>query len=663
MLDVDPEKNLHLRYLLAAELDNDERGEGEPGRHDDVYERVPNSLALEDYAHELAFLPDLNDVVPTRLDYSADNVVCSAHSAEQISRLVEMHRARERTMVSITPVVELDETLKQLSPLSRGSDRVWIDPQLLYAAVPPGYHDHVLSFHGSATATKNGGYDSCSWIIWRLPSWDIEIAASAHLPSTTVNIAQYTGMNNGVVAALQRGVSNLILVGDSRLAIQQSIGVTVCKKGTLQVELAKHKELTKNLNFVRYLHVVRLYNSVADPMATEALEAKAGWVVLTLERKAELKALNKIPEVLYVSGNSADAPEEPNVTGATHGRARRFHVGNDERENTVSEAIVEHVEELFKGPSRPPTRQSTTRNEAEFGRSQPRALEGIAQLPAEFGEASTLDANDTNPLVAQAERRQWRSKAPDGKLEWVDLKAYLEEEVIQLTHSRVHNAGADVAKQAQSSEDCRSSTNKTHLKDARLAGAVPVQVTTTELSRADSARQQVEADLADNCSRVEEVRLDGALSFRFTTTELSRVDSVEGNSAMVVAKENSAELWDWSCGASVATCGTREAWSHKNYLSHNWSGGASVAPYGTSKAWWRKQNLSHRELRVGDDAVPRQPPEKCPEHRRSPAERPRSSRTDGKTNTESTKTRDTSILTAQLLEAGGAINSAVARTE
>ncbi|GMF34607.1 unnamed protein product [Phytophthora fragariaefolia] len=73
MLDDDPEENLHLRYLLAAELDNDERGEGEPGRHDDVYERVPNSLALEDYAHELAFLPDLTDVIPTQLDYSADN--------------------------------------------------------------------------------------------------------------------------------------------------------------------------------------------------------------------------------------------------------------------------------------------------------------------------------------------------------------------------------------------------------------------------------------------------------------------------------------------------------------------------------------------------------------------------------------------------------------
>ncbi|GMF53921.1 unnamed protein product [Phytophthora fragariaefolia] len=100
MLDDDPEKNLHLRYLLAPELDNEERGEGEPGRHDDVYERVPNSLALEDYAHELAFLPDLTDVIPTQVDYSADNVVCSAHSAEQTTRLIRVLQSHEQIMIS-----------------------------------------------------------------------------------------------------------------------------------------------------------------------------------------------------------------------------------------------------------------------------------------------------------------------------------------------------------------------------------------------------------------------------------------------------------------------------------------------------------------------------------------------------------------------------------
>ncbi|GMF60278.1 unnamed protein product [Phytophthora fragariaefolia] len=142
--------------------------------------------------------------------------------------------------------------------------------------LPRDFVGNVLSFDGSAMSTENNGYGSCSWILWRLPSWDIEIAASAHLLATTVDIAEYTGMNNGVMAALERGLTDLIIVGDSRLAIQQSMGVMACKKEALQLELARHKKLTDQLSSVRYLHVLRHYNAAADSLATEALESKMG---------------------------------------------------------------------------------------------------------------------------------------------------------------------------------------------------------------------------------------------------------------------------------------------------------------------------------------------------------------------------------------------------
>ncbi|GMF58924.1 unnamed protein product [Phytophthora fragariaefolia] len=74
LLNADPEKNLRLRYLLAAELDDDGNGDSELGKQSDTYERTPNSL----YAHELAFLPDITDVIPTPPDYSTDNVVGNA---------------------------------------------------------------------------------------------------------------------------------------------------------------------------------------------------------------------------------------------------------------------------------------------------------------------------------------------------------------------------------------------------------------------------------------------------------------------------------------------------------------------------------------------------------------------------------------------------------
>ncbi|GMF61158.1 unnamed protein product [Phytophthora fragariaefolia] len=289
-------------------------------------------------------------------------------------------------------------------------------------SIPADYDGYVLSFDGSAKTEKNGGYGSCSWILWRLPSWDIEIAASAHLPSTTVNIAEYTGMNNGVVAALQRGVSDLIIVGDSRLAIQQSMGVIACKEHALQVELARHKVLTKKLNSVCYLHVVRLYNSAADSMATEALEAKAGRVVLSLDRKAELKALNKIPEMLYTCENSADI------------RRNSATFRNQSADNSA-----ERTEEPSPSEMKPSSEELNLKS---------RTIE----LLTELSEARTPDASDIDPLVVQAERRQRISKAQDEGLRWAALKAYLKGEFTQLSHRRVHNAGK-VADEFVLSED------------------------------------------------------------------------------------------------------------------------------------------------------------------------------------------------------------------
>ncbi|GMF20061.1 unnamed protein product [Phytophthora fragariaefolia] len=270
---------------------------------------------------------------------------------------LKVQRVRERDVkfaqllqASIRAAIGLDESLKHLALPLRNSATVRIDPELLYASVSLNYEGYVLSFDGSTKTEKNGGHDNCLWILWKLPSWDIEIAASAHLPTTTVNIAEYTGMNNGVVTALQRGVFDVIIVDNSRLAIQQSMGVIACKKDSLQVELARHKELTKKLNSARYLHVARLYNSATDSIVTEALEANAGRVLLSIERKAELRALNKISERLYTSKNSADAEgnsaganensaktaEEPRVTATTRSRARQVRFEDDREANSTS---------------------------------------------------------------------------------------------------------------------------------------------------------------------------------------------------------------------------------------------------------------------------------------------------------------------------------------
>ena len=61
------------------------------------------------------------------------------------------------------------------------------------------------------------------------------IGASAYHSVKTVSLAEYTGMNNGAQAALEHKLLDLIMMADSRLATQQSMGVIACKEDSLQV--------------------------------------------------------------------------------------------------------------------------------------------------------------------------------------------------------------------------------------------------------------------------------------------------------------------------------------------------------------------------------------------------------------------------------------------
>ncbi|POM76472.1 LOW QUALITY PROTEIN: Hypothetical protein PHPALM_6279 [Phytophthora palmivora] len=189
------------------------------------------------------------------------------------------------------------------------------------------------------------------------------------------------------------------------------MGMIACKKETLQVELARHKELTKKLNSVQYLHVIRLYNSAADSMATEALETQISRVVLNAERKAELKTLNRIPEILYATGDSTDECEEGlKACPITRSQVRRVRFEDDERKKTTS---------------------------PEFGDTQP----GSQGDEVELNASRAPSADEIDPAVVQAERQRRIDRAQDEELRWADLKAYLRGELSQLSFRRVRNAG------------------------------------------------------------------------------------------------------------------------------------------------------------------------------------------------------------------------------
>ncbi|ETO99842.1 hypothetical protein F441_22734, partial [Phytophthora nicotianae CJ01A1] len=71
---------------------------GDPGV--DHYEHPANKIGLEDYAKELAFLPDFTEDSNTTIDYGAPNVKNSCLTAGQQERLVATLKKNERILIA-----------------------------------------------------------------------------------------------------------------------------------------------------------------------------------------------------------------------------------------------------------------------------------------------------------------------------------------------------------------------------------------------------------------------------------------------------------------------------------------------------------------------------------------------------------------------------------
>ncbi|KAE8984691.1 hypothetical protein PF011_g20683 [Phytophthora fragariae] len=80
--------------VLSAEATTEQTAEYSTAEH------TANTINLEDYAHELAFLPDLTEALATELDYSASNVRRPELSLDLQEKVVRVLRQHEKIMIS-----------------------------------------------------------------------------------------------------------------------------------------------------------------------------------------------------------------------------------------------------------------------------------------------------------------------------------------------------------------------------------------------------------------------------------------------------------------------------------------------------------------------------------------------------------------------------------
>ncbi len=87
----------------------------------------------------------------------------------------------------------------------------------------------------------------------------------------TNNEAEYTGLIIGLEEAIDMGIKNLCVEGDSLLVINQMTGKYKVKSENLILLYDKAKELEKQFNVIVYNHIYRNLNKRADELSNLAL--------------------------------------------------------------------------------------------------------------------------------------------------------------------------------------------------------------------------------------------------------------------------------------------------------------------------------------------------------------------------------------------------------
>ncbi|POM67537.1 LOW QUALITY PROTEIN: Hypothetical protein PHPALM_16447, partial [Phytophthora palmivora] len=164
------------------------------------------------------------------------------------------------------------------------------------------------------------------------------------LDGVTVNDAEYFGLLRGLAMARDRGIQDLVVVGDSRIVIQQVQGLINCNQPNLQRRLAECEVLKKRFNSVRLVHVKREFNQAADYLTSKTLALGKSWVVEENAEREHLEVVSRIQEQLMKTSDketksNLEMPRDsPNVV--TMGVSRDIALRGPECEPLPSAARV-----------------------------------------------------------------------------------------------------------------------------------------------------------------------------------------------------------------------------------------------------------------------------------------------------------------------------------
>ncbi|POM57600.1 Hypothetical protein PHPALM_37864, partial [Phytophthora palmivora] len=87
----------------------------------------------------------------------------------------------------------------------------------------------------------------------------------------------------------EQGIQDIVVVGDSRIAIQQAQDLINCNQPNLQRKLAEYEVLKTKFKSVRLVHVKREYNQAADYLTSKTLALGECWKVEDADERTHLQ--------------------------------------------------------------------------------------------------------------------------------------------------------------------------------------------------------------------------------------------------------------------------------------------------------------------------------------------------------------------------------------
>jgi ribonuclease HI len=108
-------------------------------------------------------------------------------------------------------------------------------------------------------STKNG-------VLWT-PFYE----GGVYKPLATNNMAEYDGLILGLQMAIQRGIKNILIEGDSALVVSQTTKEWQVKDEKMKEKQAIVQKLLQEFTFVGIRHVLRNFNRLADALSKEGI--------------------------------------------------------------------------------------------------------------------------------------------------------------------------------------------------------------------------------------------------------------------------------------------------------------------------------------------------------------------------------------------------------